>query len=195
MYDPTEAGHIPVYDLHDIPIPPPPPTRKKRRTLLFGIALLVALSGAVVAISLAITPDSALQPTPTPTPTPTGYTASTIVQAFQNAGLPTDYLLYGESLNRWFSTSVTNVQEQSSATFLDTHRCLVAMGCQPGNIWLGVYTTVLDARSAGQDDLAREQNAELNGPTIILVYQHGRCLLDGELDTSGYAQIVKKDCI
>lgn len=193
MYDPTEAGHIPVYDLHDIPIPPPPPTRKKRRTLLFGIALLVALSGAVVAISLAITPDSALQPTPTPTPT--GYTASTIVQAFQNAGLPTDYLLYGESLNRWFSTSVTNVQEQSSATFLDTHRCLVAMGCQPGNIWLGVYTTVLDARSAGQDDLAREQNAELNGPTIILVYQHGRCLLDGELDTSGYAQIVKKDCI
>jgi len=25
MYDPTEPGHIPVYNLHNIPVPPPPP--------------------------------------------------------------------------------------------------------------------------------------------------------------------------
>ena len=25
MYDPTEPGHVPVYNLHNIPAPPPPP--------------------------------------------------------------------------------------------------------------------------------------------------------------------------
>ncbi len=88
MYDPTEPGHLPVYNLYDIPVPPPPPPQHKKRShkifITAVIALLLAIGASVVGIVYAeqhsntpvpvdrivntpVPTHQAIQVTPTPT--------------------------------------------------------------------------------------------------------------------------------
>ncbi len=58
MYDPTEPGHIPVYNLHDIPVPPPPPLTRKEWQSVIGIILLVLAIGGLIIGGIYFEPQS-----------------------------------------------------------------------------------------------------------------------------------------
>lgn len=202
MFDPTEPGHIPVYNLHDIPIPPPPPGTQ-RYQIVFVIALLVVSIGGImggiiytqqsatpIADSVApittppVTPTptqvihSTLTPTPTTMPT-TSYSAADIVRDFQeDSHFRLWYVHYGASISAWTNGDYPNpVESQSSATWGDITGC--TGGCTPGQVGLWVYTTPSDATAAYMYIVS---TTSVNGGGylgVLAANVHGRCLLLG----------------
>ena len=220
MFDPTEPGHIPVYNLSDSPIPPPPPPPPgtQRYQIVFVIALLVVSIGGIMGgiiytqqsatpIADSVTPITTPPVTPTPTqvihstltPTPTtmpttAYTAADLVRDFQeDPHLRLWYVHYGASISAWTSGDYPNpVESQSSATWGDISGC--TGNCTPSQVGLWVYATLDDATAAYMDIT---NTTPVNGGGYLgvpVANVHGRCLLLGPATSSDYVRIMIEKC-
>jgi hypothetical protein len=157
-------------------------------------------------------------PTPTlaPTPTPTkniSYTAATIMQDFTANGLPTSQINYTMTLNKYLDSysdlnnPYSNVQpsENSVTTmptsyvfFIDPENTAGTHGpnCD-ANEWLGVFSSVGDAQNSSAEIASYDGRYSGNDcPLPYNALQYGRCVLVTYTSpTSGYAQVVKADCV
>jgi len=203
---------LPYYGLPDIP-PPPPPMKKKHHTFLwivFGLLLVLILasmsfigvqqyerssSNARTAVPTTLPTQPTMQPASQPTKN-VSYTAQSIIADFQTHGLPTDNLSYGMTLNQFLGNGDINVDEQSSAEFVDPSFCTGP--CGAGSVWMGVYPTANDAEIAEKDIAAYVAwQSQIPGPGLgaaSVSNQFGRCIMLGEALTSAYVQIIKQDC-
>lgn len=203
VINPTTPAY-PLYNPYESISPYPPPPTKSRAKHIILVSVMVALVIVSSLLTLVISnyknsSNSAIANhansigvTPSPTQN-VNYTAETIVRAFQAQGLPTDGLQYNEYLN----PENQPIQAQSSASFVDPSYCGV-ISCGEGYVWLGVFSTVVDAQSAYNSIksliLQDWQNRQPAGSAIFNSW-HGRCVLQGESATSVYVLIVNRDCI
>ena len=157
-------------------------------------------------------------PTPTLAPTPTpakniSYTAATIMQDFTANGLPTSQINYTMTLNKYLDSysdlnnSYSNVQpsENSVTTmptsyvfFIDPENTAGTHGpnCD-ANEWLAVFSGVGDAQNSSAEIASYDGRYTGNDcPLPYNALQYGRCVLVTYTSpTSGYAQVVKADCV
>lgn len=187
----------------DVPSIPPPPPKQGHKWLLVALLILsclvVILGGTLFAVMLGSSQPGSPQPTPAPQtafPSARPYDAKAIIHDFQAHGLPLDQLQYGGTINDYVGKDyVTVITLQSSAMFIDPSFCNGP--CDVGSVWLGVYSSPVDAQSEYNGLVAYRSGEQQQGMpvgTLVALVQTGRCVLIGELATSEYVAILRSDC-
>lgn len=209
------------------PIPPPPPKRKNRTLLVALIVILctgVILGGVFFIVKDMVNqsqqkvkqpsghstpftvathvPTVAPTSLPTLTPTPTmnpNYTAVTIMQEINAAGIHPKFVEYNRTIWSWTSdTYSVSVNSTSSVDFTDDSSC--TGNCSPANLGIWVYSDAATAQQAYAEVANDTNQLQLTPPTSPMIYNgteyvHGRCLLLGSNQTSLYGQIVTQYCV